>query len=158
MSYAVLAPAALIISGQLLQFGPDICWSLPIPPARNQTTERWPHSMLVWTGTDICKAPSSACSLHMKWLWALEMSMNRTVWSPTGLASWVYLEAERCDVADQQRECPWQPAPGFLGDPELWQKASARRALEWSPGRNKAPTSAQGQTCPAQYKRMRVCI
>lgn len=38
----------------------------------------------------------------------------------------------------QRRECPWQPAPGFLGDTALWREANVRSAWEWSPGENNA--------------------
>lgn len=81
-------------------------------------------------------------------LWGLEMSMSRIVWSPKGLASWACLEVERCGVTYHTGECPWQPALGFLGDTVLWREASAKSALEWSPGKNNETTFAQGPIAP----------
>ena len=82
-------------------------------------------------------------------LWGLEMSMHRIAWSPKGLLLWVCREVERCDVTYQQRECPWQPAPGFLGDAVLWQGANAS-ALDWSP-ENNYTASAWGQIAPDMH-------
>ena len=50
----------------------------------------------------------------------------------------------------QQRECPWQPAPGFLGDAVLWQGANVS-ALDWSPEKNNDTASAWGQIAPDMH-------
>lgn len=39
-----------------------------------------------------------------------------------------------CDLP--AKECPWQPALGFLGDTVDWLEASAGSTLEWGPGKN----------------------
>lgn len=36
------------------------------------------------------------------------------------------------------KECPWQPALGFLGDTGDWLEANAGSTLEWGPGKNNA--------------------
>ena len=124
---AVATPPALIISVESLQFRPDICWSLLILHGTKPNYREMPslHASLdrykYLRGSFVHLFLEHEMNVN---LWGLEISMNRIAWSPKRLASWVCLEVERCDVTYQQRECPWQPAPGFLGDTVLWQGAS----------------------------------
>lgn len=93
--------------------------------------------MLVWTGTNIWKAPLYVYSIHVEGCELVGLgnvneynclSAQRTCFSGL-LRSGEVL----CDLS--ANGWPWQPAPGFLGDIVDWLEANAGSALEWGPGK-----------------------